>query len=540
MADEACEIQDWICWSGAGDAASEAAQQAGGDVLTGMVEKTFTALGDFLQQTAFAWIDAPTPGLSTAGMPEESSSLPKDVVTLLEQVEWVGYAIAIGALLIVACRMFLAHRQGEGAVLTGKVFWILAGLGLVAGATGVVSRLLQGAEHAPEAGGSVGFVQVQLFPWMAGLAMLGVMVGGIKLMWSQRGEDGRAVLESLFRLVLVSAGCVTVTNVLLGAFDEFSISVLDSALECDLAGATAEEGGKCFGGALTTMVLGGSAATMANPATAAFGPLIALLVVIVVFVLVIAQFVLMIFRSAVIILMVGVLPTSSAFTNMATGRQWFQRISAWLLAALLYKPVAALIIAAGIRTVSTAPTGIEDVVWNMLTGGAILTLSVVALPALMKLMVPAVASAAGSSGGTMMGAMAGSAIANGAIDAVSAMSRSNSSSSRTQSSTHSSSRSEATGADQSGAGKAVPPSSPGPSGSGSAGASAGAGSSAGGGTAAAGAGSTAAAGAGAGSAAGPVGMAAGAAAATATKRVGEGIGQGIAEGANSALGDQNE
>lgn len=76
MAETKCEDFDIWCKGGGliTDTATEAVQQAGGDVLTLMVEKTFTALGDFLQQTAFAWIDAPTPELSTAGMPEESSS----------------------------------------------------------------------------------------------------------------------------------------------------------------------------------------------------------------------------------------------------------------------------------------------------------------------------------------------------------------------------------------------------------------------------------------------------------------------------------
>lgn len=119
--DKACEVKNW-----ATDTATEAVQQAGGDVLALMVEKTFTALGDFLQQTAFAWIDAPTPGLSTGGVPEESSSLPKSVVTLLEQVEWVGYAIAIGALLIVACRTSrAAHNCGSYSGLTDTSTMVL-------------------------------------------------------------------------------------------------------------------------------------------------------------------------------------------------------------------------------------------------------------------------------------------------------------------------------------------------------------------------------------------------------------------------------
>lgn len=551
MADEPCTPDDVLCWTGVKDTVSDTVQQVGNDALSKAVEDTFNGFGSFVTQLAFAWIYAPTPSLSAGGVDEQSQALPDGVITLLEQAKWLGFAIAILSLLVLGGRMVMAHRQREGAVLIGRLFWIFAGIGLIAGAGGVVAHLLQGNEFSRGAGAGVGFVQVQLFPWMAGLAMLGMIVGGAKVLWTQRGEDGRAVLGNLIQLVVVSAACVVVTNVLMGAFDGFSVRVLESATQCDFAVEDKQVAGKCFGGALTTMVLGATttAAAAAGPAINVWGPLVALIVIVVVVLLTLCQFVLMIFRSAVIILMVGVLPTSAAFTNLETGKQWFRRICAWLLAALLYKPVAALIIATGIRIGSTVPTGVEDLVWNMLMGGAILTLSVIALPALMKLMVPAVAAAAGSSGGTMMGAVAGSAIANGAIDAVSSMSRSNSSSSKSQSNTHSSSRTEPTGADTSGGGKAVPPSPPGgPSGAGAGSASAGAGSAAGGSAAAAGgsaaagagAGGAAAGGAAAGSAAGPVGMAAGAAVATATKRVGEGVGRGIAQGANGALGDQNE
>ncbi|MCT2042236.1 hypothetical protein M3D15_02610 [Pseudoclavibacter alba] len=95
-------------------------------MLSKTVEQTFEGFGSFVTQLAFAWIDAPTPGLSTGGVPEESSSLPKSVVTLLEQVEWVGYAVTIGALLIVACRISrAAHSCGPYSGLTDTSTMVL-------------------------------------------------------------------------------------------------------------------------------------------------------------------------------------------------------------------------------------------------------------------------------------------------------------------------------------------------------------------------------------------------------------------------------
>lgn len=105
MADKPCDVQDWMCWSGAGDAISETAQQVGNDFLGRTTEETFTAFGNFASQLAFSWVYAPSVPLSGGGVVENSAPLPAGVVALLGQAKWVGFAFAILALLILAGRM---------------------------------------------------------------------------------------------------------------------------------------------------------------------------------------------------------------------------------------------------------------------------------------------------------------------------------------------------------------------------------------------------------------------------------------------------
>ena len=50
-----------------------------------------------------------------------------------------------------------------------------------------------------------------------------------------------------------------------------------------------------------------------------------------------------------LILLLGVLPIAAAATNTEMGRGWFKQIIAWLLAFILYKPVAAIVYATAIR-----------------------------------------------------------------------------------------------------------------------------------------------------------------------------------------------
>lgn len=124
----------------------------------------------------------------------------------------------------------------------------------------------------------------------------------------------------------------------------------------------------------------------------------------------IIQLGLMIVRSGMLIFLAGVWPLSAAASNTDTGRQWFLKTTAWMLAFLLYKPVAALIYAASMMSMSTT----NDVT-TQIAGIFMMILAVAALPALMRFMVPATAAMSGGNAGAMAGALVGAAVATGAV-----------------------------------------------------------------------------------------------------------------------------
>lgn len=122
-----------------------------------------------------------------------------------------------------------------------------------------------------------------------------------------------------------------------------------------------------------------------------------------------AQLVLMVVRVGMLVLLTGVLPTVAAATGTRTGQQSFQKLTAWLLAAVLYKPVAAVIYATAFVLLGDG-TGPQQI----LAGLAVASLSIIALPALMRLMVPAVAAATSQGGGGAALLAAGAAAPLGA------------------------------------------------------------------------------------------------------------------------------
>jgi hypothetical protein len=128
----------------------------------------------------------------------------------------------------------------------------------------------------------------------------------------------------------------------------------------------------------------------------------------------VVQIGLMLARAALIPVLVGLLPVAAAASMTGTGRQWFGKLVAWLAAFILYKPVAALLYAAAFRLSDGS-----DGILGMVSGVAMLILAVLALPALMRVIVPATA-ALGSANAASIGAAGVGAIATGAITVVAA------------------------------------------------------------------------------------------------------------------------
>lgn len=123
----------------------------------------------------------------------------------------------------------------------------------------------------------------------------------------------------------------------------------------------------------------------------------------------IIQIAILFFRSAMVVLLTGVLPVAASAAILNSGSMMWRKITAWLLAFILYKPVAAICYSAA----WTLKTSAESPIISAVEGVVLMVVSLFALPGLLKLLVPAMSSLPiGSSGGG--GAAAGGAVATGA------------------------------------------------------------------------------------------------------------------------------
>ncbi|MFI5691390.1 hypothetical protein ACIA58_06085 [Kribbella sp. NPDC051586] len=249
------------------------------------------------------------------------------------------------------------------------------------------------------------------------IAAIGLLVGALQMAWTQRGESARELLRSLLTLAIAAAFVIAVAQVLITAADIFSSCIVSTALDsgnapwvdgCQKIGSGDSEH---FGTVMGTVLGFGAVAALAG------SPLLIGIMIAVGILTVIAsiiQIVLMVVRSAMLILLLGVLPIAAAATNTEMGRNWFKRIIAWLLAFILYKPVAAIVYATAIRLVTNngAPLHFDikdpqqtgSLVMNVITGLTMLVLALFALPALMRFIVPMVSATAGAAGAGMIAA----------------------------------------------------------------------------------------------------------------------------------------
>jgi len=88
----------------------------------------------------------------------------------------------------------------------------------------------------------------------------------------------------------------------------------------------------------------------------------------------------MLFRQASLVILAGVLPLAAAGTLTPATRGWFKKVTGWMLALIFYKPAAAAVYAAAFTLTGTG-TGVRAI----LMGFAMVGLSLLALPVLMRL-----------------------------------------------------------------------------------------------------------------------------------------------------------
>ena len=203
-------------------------------------------------------------------------------------------------------------------------------------------------------------------------AVIGILIAGGKAMWNARGDDLRLMMQSLARVMIVSTGG--------SAFIAWMITASDSMAGWILKMAQWDK-------------LNVKEALLKDPAAfvASAGAMSIIFSGIMVLVVLI-QWILMIIRALVLPIIVLFWPISEAM-NMAAGVPRFSRASRWILAFLLFKPTVAILYAFAFTLLKS-----QDGIGGPVMAVAVVTISIFALPFILKIVMP-LSTAIGAGGG---------------------------------------------------------------------------------------------------------------------------------------------
>lgn len=316
----------------------------------------------------------------------------KAVQPYLNVAQGVLVVVAAVSLIILAVRMVWNIRDaGADSHLLGRFGWILLGCFLgsscasialtfftrsTTDGSGVTTPALQ--SWTPGDGTSFyvsDWVRMQVDPFMLIAAVVGVMAAGFKLVTTQEGRDlvplGKSLAWAIATAVLLAGGVNTFSNVV----DTWTSSVLKAAsgMMKDAWESNSLAADQFFG----------------------LGPLIAIVLTIIVWVGGLISKIFTYLRAGLLPILVGVAPMWAAMSWTEQGKQAFAKTMGWLVAFLAYKPVAALVMAAG-SAIMASGGGDSEIITLVLT-----IIVIVALPGLIRLIVPAVQSSVGGGGGVL-------------------------------------------------------------------------------------------------------------------------------------------
>jgi type IV secretion system protein TrbL len=232
--------------------------------------------------------------------------------------------------------------------------------------------------------GTVAWMQGELLPLTAALAVGSVIVGGARIAVAEAGRtEAREFTRWLFVYVLASAGGVAFAAMVISTCDGFANYIVAQATTGSNFGDHLAQGLGLVTQAAGSTALQPQGGFLLGLAGTGASALLAILIGAIALVASFVEFVFMAFRRGVLVILCGLIPLAAAFSNVPTGERWLRRIAGWIVALALYKLAAAFCYAAAFRL--SAGTGVIEV----MDGLGLLVVSVLALPVLLRLTLPA-------------------------------------------------------------------------------------------------------------------------------------------------------
>lgn len=238
--------------------------------------------------------------------------------------------------------------------------------------------------------------------------ILGTIAGVVRMIWDMRAMELVNIARAVVLTMASATAIVAMVQICLIAGDAFSKTILDAAAA---RAAPDYSQDSALEGAFTQLVV--------IPDTQFTGSILFLMIILLAILLIasVMQIGFMLVRSAMLFIMAVMLPVVAAGASTPDGMARFKKMIAYLVAFVLYKPVAAVIYAVGFSLLNTAPIEGGDLASMMQTfyGFTIITAAALALPALIKFTAPIASIGSSNAFSGAVGVAAGAAVGVGAV-----------------------------------------------------------------------------------------------------------------------------
>jgi hypothetical protein len=260
--------------------------------------------------------------------------------------------------------------------------------------TAAVNLFTDIASSIPTFGGddSINQITAQLNWLVIVVAVASLLFSAARMGMERQGTAGIAALKGLVRVVLVAGAGTWVIQRLAAAGDNYTNYLYEAGVREQIK-------------------------TLAQCGTSGGVAFLLILVGLLLLIGGIIHIILLYIRLGVMVVLTATLPLSAAASMTEWGSSWWRKHIAWLVAWLVFKPATALVIYSG--TVMINATS-DNATQQKIAGCGVLLLSGVALPALLRIVVPAAAALGSSDGAAGVGASAagyGGKLATGAVAA---------------------------------------------------------------------------------------------------------------------------
>ncbi|MGP3952553.1 hypothetical protein [Streptomyces sp. 7N604] len=221
------------------------------------------------------------------------------------------------------------------------------------------------------------------------LAVGSLIFASIRMAMDRRGDAGMTAVKGLLRVIAVSGAATTVVVAAAKLADGYANYLFKEGALAQIQEVGCED-------------------------TDSMTPFLLIVLAFLLLLSAIIHTVLLYIRLGVMILLLGTLPIAAAASMTDWGAGWWRKHIGWMIAWLLYKPAVGLILYAGSAMISNSSTNGNTDIHERIAGIGVMVLSAVALPALLKLVVPATAALGGAQAHQQGMSALGGAIASGA------------------------------------------------------------------------------------------------------------------------------